>query len=310
MGAVVAVDVGGTNARFAVATASAGKVELAATEILPSDDFASFEEAWRAFAARHDAPLPKAAAVAVAGPVRGGRAAMTNHHWRIEAPALCAKLGLDRLTLLNDLEAAAYAVSAAGPADLLPVKPGSGVGTVSVIGLGTGLGGAVLIDDAGRAIVRATECGHIGFSPASAHEHKLFERIQGKFGRVSAERVVSGSSLALHYQVAGGNADLDEVALWQSALRGEDPLAAEALDHFCAAFGSVAGDIALAQGAQRVVLTGGLAARLGPRLGDSAFAKRFVDKNRMRPVLDAVGVDLLMIDNPGLVGAALAAERG
>lgn len=310
MGAVVAVDVGGTNARFALATVSRGKVELVATEILPSDDFVSFEEAWRRFAKRHGEALPKAAAVAVAGPVREGRAAMTNHHWQLEAGTLRATLGLERLTLLNDLEAAAYAVSAAGPGDVVPVKPGSGgEGTVSVIGLGTGLGGAILVDEAGRAIVRATECGHIGFSPASEHELRLFELLEREFGRVSAERVVSGAALALHYRALGGTAGGDEVALWESAFSGEDSLATAALDHFCAAFGSVAGDIALAQGAGRVVLTGGLSARLGARLRDSAFGERFVDKDRMRPVLEAVPVDLLTIDSPGLVGAALAGQQ-
>ena len=310
MGAIVAVDVGGTNARFALASVNGGSVELTGTKVLASDDFASFEDAWRSFAETLREPLPATAAVAVAGPVRDGLAVMTNHHWRIEAAALCKALGLERVTLLNDLEAAAYAVSAAGPGDVLPVKHGSGgAGTVSVIGLGTGLGGAILIGDDGRTIVRATECGHIGFSPSSRHENRLFELLESEFGRVSAERVVSGPALALHHQVAGGRAYGDEVALWDAAFRGEDRQAAEALDHFCAAFGSVAGDIALAQGAGRVVLTGGLAARLGARLRDTAFGARFVDKDRMRPVLEAVPVDLLTIDSPGLVGAALAGQQ-
>jgi glucokinase len=311
MGAVVAVDVGGTNARFAVATVNAGKVGLDSAEILPSDDFASFEEAWAAFAERHGEPLPMAAAVAVAGPVRAGRAAMTNHHWRIEAGALEASLGLQQVVLLNDLEAAAWAAAAAQPGQLETIKPGDrGEGTVSVIGLGTGLGGAILVKGGERPIVRATECGHIGFSPQDEFERRLSARLEREYGRVSAERAVSGAALPFYHELVGGAPFADEVALWNAALDGDDDHARQALSHFCAAFGSVAGDIALAQGASRVVLTGGLAARLGPRLRESAFAERFVAKDRMRPVLEAVGIDLLTMESPGLVGAALAAERG
>lgn len=309
--AVVAVDVGGTKARFALATVSGGTADLTGTAFLATDEFASFEDAWRAFAAGIAQPLPKAAAIAVAGPVRGGQAAMTNHHWKLDTGALEAALGLEQVVLLNDLAAAAYAAAAAQPSDLAAIKPGNGgAGTVSVIGLGTGLGGAILVEGGERPIVRATECGHIGFSPQDAFEQRLFARLEREYGRVSAERAVSGAALPFYHEIAGGAPFADEVALWKAALAGTDPHAAQALDHFCAAFGSVAGDIALAQGAARVVLTGGLAARLAGRLRDSRFAERFTAKDRMRPLLEGIAVDHLAIDNAGLVGAALAFGRG
>lgn len=312
MGAVVAVDVGGTRARFALASVSGGRVDLAGTTILATDEYHSFEDAWRAFAEEIGPALPEAAAIAVAGPVRAGRAAMTNHHWRIAADELAESLGLKRVVLLNDLAAAGWAAASAGPDELHSIKPGEGgEGTVSVIGLGTGLGGAILVADGdGRPIVRATECGHIGFSPTDEFEQRLFGRLEREHGRVSAERAVSGAALSFYHELAGGAPLGDEVALWDVALGGGDRHASEALDRFCAVFGSVAGDIALAHGAARVVLTGGLAARLAGRLRDSAFAERFVAKDRMRPLLETVAVDHLAIDSAGLVGAALAGASG
>lgn len=308
MGALVAVDVGGTNARFALATVTGNRVELTSTLVLASDEYDTFERAWHVFGERMDRPLPAVAAIAVAGPVRDGRAAMTNHHWRLDAGALARSLGLERVVLINDLAAAAHAVAHAPPGDFVAIKSasGEGGGMVSVIGLGTGLGGAILMIEDGRPVVRASECGHIGFSPRGDFEQRLFARLGREFGRASAERAVSGAALPFYYELASGRPGPDEVSLWTAALDNSDPLAQAALDRFCAAFGSIAGDIALAQGADRVVLTGGLAARLGERLAASAFAARFVDKDRMRPLLELIPVDLLAIDHPGLVGAALA----
>jgi glucokinase len=310
LAAVVAVDVGGTKARFALATVSGGTAALTATNILPTDEFDSFEDAWRAFDAAVPQDLPGAAAIAVAGPVRGGRAAMTNHHWRLEAGALEASLGLQQVVLLNDLEAAAWAAAAARPGQLETIKPGhGGEGTVSVIGLGTGLGGATLVEGGDQPIVRATECGHIGFSPQDEFERLLSARLEREYGRVSAERAVSGAALPFYHELVGGAPFADEVALWNAALGGDGDHARQALDRFCAAFGSVAGDIALAQGAARVVLTGGLAARIAGRLRNSDFAERFAAKDRMRPLLEGIAVDHLAIENAGLVGAALALGR-
>ena len=99
--------------------------------------------------------------------------------------------------------------------------------------------------------------------------------------------------------------------LWDAALTGTDPIATAALDRFCAIFGSVAGDLALAHGASGVAIAGGLGQRLGPHLPCSDFAARFVDKGRYRTMMEAMPVRLVTHPQPGLYGAAaFAADQG
>ena len=165
--------------------------------------------------------------------------------------------------------------------------------------------------DIGCYDVVETEGGHAHFAPVDGFEDALLARLRSRYGRVSVERVVSGQGLANIYALAAEEAGLesrypDERALWSAALSGEDDLAAAALDRFCRALGSAAGDFALVQGAGAVVIAGGLGLRLLEHLGRSGFRDRLVAKGRFEPMIDAMTVKIVTHPQPGLFGAAAA----
>ena len=312
---IVAVDLGGTHVRFARARADARDVRLGPAETLKVADFPSLAAAWRAAAA--GAPdWPRAAAVAVACPIHGETLKLTNNPWVIRPATLAAELGCDDVLLVNDFGAMAHAAARLGPDGFRRVcgpqrgRPESGV--VSIVGPGTGLGvGQLLMLGSGRYRVIETEGGHAGFAPTDIFEDGLVARLRARHGRVSAERVVSGQGLVEICAQLGGAPATDATALWTAALEGRDETAQRALAHFCAAFGGVAGDAALAQGAQAVVLAGGLTRRLADRLAGLGFERRFVAKGRFETLMRDIPVLAFEHPEPGLFGAAAAwAARG
>lgn len=309
---LVAADIGGTHARFALARIDAGQVMLGEPHVLRCADHASLADAWQAFGRIVGQPLPRAAAIAIACPVTGDTLKMTNNGWVIRPAALNAELGIDAHVLVNDFEAVAHAVSACGPEAFLhlcgPDGPLPPSGVVSVVGPGTGLGVAILLRETGQVI--ATEGSHGDFAPVDAVDDAILAHFRRRFGRVSTERVVSGPGLAdIHAALAGATAAVDDATLWQRALAGDDAPARAALDRFCMALGSFAGDMALAHGAGAVVIAGGLGARLATYLPDSAFAARFVAKGRFAPLLGSLPVKLIRHAQPGLLGAVTAFGR-
>jgi glucokinase len=98
----------------------------------------------------------------------------------------------------------------------------------------------------------------------------------------------------------------DEKQLWTAALAGSDALTSAALDRFLLVLGAVAGDIALAQGADAVVIAGGLGLKLADRFERSGFRSRFIAKGRFEPRMEALPVKLITHPQPGLFGAAAA----
>jgi len=319
---IVAIDIGGTHARFAVAAiATGGPITLGEPVTLATDGFSGIDSAWREFARRHHAPLPKGAAIAIAGPVSGETVRMTNNSWVIETGRLAGQLGLERATILNDFAAVAHAaarlpddqfIGLAGPDRPLPAS-----GTISVIGPGTGLGVAHFHRFAGGCHVQATEGGHIAFAPADAVDDAVLARIRERHGRVSLERVVSGPGIVeIHAALAAldGSAApaLDDRAIWQLGLDGEDRLACAAVERFCTMLGRAAGDLALAHGASGVVVAGGLGLRIRDALIASGFPEGFRDKGRYEAMMAGIPVKLLTHPQPGLFGAAaaFAAEHG
>lgn len=313
---IVAVDIGGTHVRFAIATLDGGKVTgLADEAVLKTGDHADLAGAWNAFAARLGRPLPRAAAIAVAGPIGGEVLQLTNHPWTLRPARFPVELDIDRFTLVNDFGAVGYAVAhldarwfrhLCGPDISLPDP-----GVISVVGPGTGLGVAMVARAARDVRVIECEGGHSDFAPVDAVEDRILTRLRNVHPRVSTERVVSGPGLAaIHAALAEADgravASMDDETLWARALGGEDALAAAAFDRFCQCLGSATGDIALVQGAQAVVIAGGLGLRIADHLIASGFEARFRAKGRMEARMAAMPVKLITYPEPGLLGAAVA----
>ena len=312
---LVAVDIGGTHARFAVAEVDSGKVVALDRETtLKTAEHASLRTAWDAFGRELGRPLPRAAAIAVAGPVGGDVVRFTNNPWIVRPGLLDEELGLDAHLLVNDFAAVAHAVAQAGTEHFLHLAgPDARLphGVVSVVGPGSGLGVAQLWWENRGYRVIPTEGGHIDFAPTDAIEDAVLDRLRQRHRRVSAERVVSGPGLAAIYATLAeleGKAvrELADEDLWALAMRGADSLAAAALERFCLALGSVAGDLALAQGAQATVIAGGLGYRIRDHLARSGFAERYRAKGRFEKMMADLPVKLITHPQPGLFGAAAA----
>jgi glucokinase len=317
---LIAVDIGGTHARFARAAVSGGgAVTLGEVRTLKTEDYVSLQTVWDTYRAMEGGDLPSAVAIAIAGPVTGGTVRMTNTSWSFRLSALPAQLKVDKLTVINDFGAVAHAAARAPDNDFLhlagPEGPLPATGTISVIGPGTGLGVAHFHRFAssfgGGYHVQATEGGHIDFAPVDAIDDAILLRLRKRHRRVSVERIVSGPGIvAIHEALAAYEGrpieELEDVAIWQAGLENRDALAVAAVDRFCQSLGSVAGDYALAHGAAGVVIAGGLGQRLGRLLPSSGFADRFRFKGRYEQMMAGIPVKLITLPEPGLYGAAAA----
>ena len=315
---IVSVDIGGTHARFSIATfGDDGSITLDEPETLHTDDHASFQTAWEDYRARKGGSLPRAVSMAIAGPVGGDVIRFTNNPWIIRPALVQEKLDVDHYTIVNDFEAVAHAVALAGEDQYLhlagPDQPLAPTGRLSVLGPGTGLGVAHLYREPdGRYRVSATEGGHIDFAPLDQIDDAILARLRKRHNRVSAERVVAGPAISDIYQTLAALegkavAEEDDIAIWTRGQGGSDSLAAAAVDRFCMSLGSVAGDIALAQGGfGGVVIAGGLGYRIRETLLTSGFAERFRAKGRFESLMASIPVKLIIHPQPGLFGAAAA----
>ncbi|MBB6122405.1 glucokinase [Sphingobium subterraneum] len=315
---IIAVDVGGTNVRFARAQVQArGAPVLTGTvRKYKVADFPSLDACWARFGEDEGTPLPDAAAIGFAAPIRDGAIKLTNSNWIIHPDQLAAQLGVTSLVLVNDFEAVAHAVAHLPAANLpLVFGPDAGFpesGSVTVLGVGTGLGVALILFDKGVPHVIATEGGHGDFAPLDATEDRILAQLRVKFRRVSTERLVSGPGLNTFYQALAQDSGhpvrlMNDADLWRAALEGESgSLARRALDRLCMTYGSVAGDLALIHGAQTVVLAGGLTQRMRDILLTSDFHPRFVAKGRYETMMTNIPVRLAVHDEIGLFGAAAA----
>jgi glucokinase len=319
---IVAVDIGGSHARFALANVEGGQVtRLDEAITLKTAEHASLQTAWECFSKELGHAPPRAAAIAVACPITGETLKLTNSPWTIRPATIGQGLGLDRLTLINDFGAVAHAVIRVGRDHLRhlcgPDVPLPEEGVISIVGPGSGLGTAYVLRRDGRDHVIECEGGHMDYAPLDAIEDAILARLRPRFGHVSIERIVSGPGLANIYEALAAIEDKparisDDKALWAAALSAADSLAAMALDRLCLILGSVAGNIALAHGAKAVVVAGGLGLRIADALPRSGFARRFTAKGRFEPMLSAIPVKLITHPQPGLFGAAaaFAAEHG
>ena len=312
---LVALDVGGTHARFARARIDNGRIELGEPITLNTSDYASLQTAWEEFARASGGPVPRAASIAIAAPIVGDTIRMTNNSWIFRTDAIDEQLGLDEVTLINDFGAVAHAVARTPEEQLVqiagPDKPLPERGTVTVVGPGTGLGVAHFHRFPGGYHVQSTEGGHIDFAPLDEIDDRMLAKLRKEHRRVSTERVHSGPGIWEIYQALAAVEKrpvepTDDRTIWERGLAREDSLAVAAVDRFCASLGSVCGDYALAHGASAVVLAGGLGLRLREVLPKSGFGERFRFKGRYTEMMAGIPVKMIVHPQPGLYGAAAA----
>ena len=306
-------DIGGTNARFALLPAGAGvRPEPAARFAL--DGFAGIAEAIAGWLeARRGARRPRAAVLAVAGPVADNRATLTNRGWTVDGAALAGALGLEAAWVVNDFEALAWSLPHLSGADLFPLggggAPGEPGAPMAVLGPGTGLGVACLLP-ADRGVL-ATEGGHAGLAARDAREAEVIEALRPRFGgHVSAERALSGQGIENLHAALGGDPARRAAEIARDGVAGTDARCREAMEMFCAMLGGFAGDLALLYGARGgVFVGGGICPRFPEFLAASAFRARFEAKGRFREWLAPVPARLILHPDAAVLGLAALARR-
>ena len=314
---LLAGDVGATKTNLALFTTAGGVLTAVAEANFVNGGYGGLEDVVRAFLARGRS-APTAACFGVAGPVAEGRARMPNLGWLIDAASLGRLFALERVVLLNDLEATAYGIAVLPPEELVVLNPGvpRPGGNAALIAAGTGLGEAVLYWDGTRHRVSASEAGHADFAPRDVEQIAILGRLMERFGHVSWERVVSGPGLHNIY-AALAVAEAPEVAariaaaedasatITELGLAGASARCTRALDVFVSAYGAEAGNLALrALATGGVHVGGGIAPKIVGKLADGTFMRAFTAKGRFADWLGRIPVKVILDPKTALRGAA------
>ena len=308
-------DVGGTNARFAIAHMVDGRPVLEHHQSFKGADHPTFLGGVKAYIDGCQVK-PTSGVIAVAGPVTDGAIDLTNSPWRVSEQEL-GTLGLKPVRLINDFEALAWGAPVA-PRDELASLGGPDEGdpdsAIAVLGPGTGFGVSALIRDFhGREMAMPSEGGHACFAPGDAVEDEILRILRRRYDRVSIERLICGPGLLnMHRALAeidGRESHIDDPAqITEEAMADPRSPCGATLARFCAILGAVAGDIALTTGARGgVYIAGGIAPRILPFLQASPFRERFERKGRFTDYMAAIPTHVILHKHAALLGAARVA---
>jgi len=317
---ILAGDIGGTNTRLGIFEWEGNRVIPVVIQTYPSKEHDSLHEIVDKFTEEHSLPI-QTACFAIAGPVDQGRVATTNLAWVVDGNRLAQSLRLQQVSLLNDLEAIGYGLANLDDKDFAILNEGAqtAVGNLAILAAGTGLGQAACYWNGRQHFPFACEGGHADFAARNPLEVELLNYLLTKFERVSYERILSGSGLfeiyKFFHQTQRGEepSDLTEViyqqahpaAVVRAALEERSEVCANALALFVSLYGAEAGNLALkimAKGG--LYIGGGIAPRIIPYLQKSLFMDSFTGKGRMKPLLEAIPVRVILQDKTGLFGAA------
>ena len=324
-GAILVGDIGGTNTRLAIVEIVKEHINFLAEETFPSREEPSLESALRKFLGNPLHPITRAC-LGVAGPVLDGRCEATNLPWVIDSKQIALQLNLTQVGLINDWEAGAYGITALEAKDFEVLNPGihDSKGNRAIISAGTGLGEVGLFWDDREYRPFASEGGHADFAPRNHVEMDLLDYLLKRHARVSVERVVSGPGLFNIYQFLKDTGRGEEppwlvdqmrqkdppIVITENALTGKSPLCTQALDLFVSLYGAEAGNLALkVMATGGVYLGGGIAPKIIAKLKDPVFMNAFTSKGRMRPLLQAIPVRVILNPKVALLGAARCAMQ-
>jgi glucokinase len=317
---ILAGDIGGTHTRIAIFEQASSTLKMMLERVYPSRDHKSLDEIVSLFLSNEHVTADRAC-FGIAGPVLHGRVSTPNLAWVVDAIQLAKKIGIQSVWLINDLQAHASGIDDLAPADFVALnKVDVAIGNAALIAAGTGLGEAGLYWDGQRRWPFPCEGGHADFAPRNDLEMDLLRYLIMKFGRASYERVLSGPGLQNIYNFLAA-AGKEQEPQWlkdelqqavdpaavisEHALDGKAPICERVLDIFVSIYGAEAGNLALKLMATGgVFLSGGIAAKILPKLTGPAFMQAFISKGRLQPMMETIPVKVIVNDRVGLIGAA------
>jgi glucokinase len=323
---VIAADIGGTHATFALAEVTNEGPRIFIEDSLASRDYQNFAPLLQTFLDRPDVKPARehivASCFAVAGPVKDNAAVLTNLGWQVEGEAVSEQFQLPNVTLINDFQAAGLGVSYLPSASFATLQAAEAdeEAPAIIVGAGTGLGVGMIVKSGNQYRVVPSEAGHADFAPTDELQDKLLLYMRRNFGRVSWERVISGPGLMRVFSFlqdsglgipskqlleATKHVGVDPAeVIADYGLRKLDPLAVRALDLFVAAYGAFAGNMALGSLARGgVYVAGGIAPKIINRLKEGAFMRAFTGRGAFTPLLSGIPVKVVMDTKVGLKGA-------
>lgn len=318
---VLAGDIGGTKTQLALFAVEGERLRLEAPQRFLSKQYSGLVPVLHDYLTGTRPPLD-AACFGIAGAVVDGKVTTPNLPWIVDAADVRRALQLEAVTLLNDLEAAAYGIFTLDDDEFALLNHGTmrHAGNKAVIAAGTGLGQTILYDDGHHFRPLASEGGHGDFAPRNEIEIELLRHLIGRFGHVSYERVVSGPGLVNIYRFLKEVRRMEEPAalrerfareddraavISKAALAGEFEICVVALDLLVSVYGAEAGNLALrAKSVRGLYVGGGIAPKIIAKLQDGTFMRAFKDKGRYADFMAAIAVQVVLNEQAALRGAA------
>jgi glucokinase len=317
---ILAGDIGGTKTNLGLFEIQQGKLTKVTDKRYPSREHKGLEEIVTDFMKTTGAKAT-AACFGIAGPIVDNRVHTGNLPWVIDGATMAGLLGLDRVRLLNDLEAAAYGISVLEPKDLEPLREGVPAPHAPrvVIAAGTGLGEAILFWDGTRHLPTATEGGHADFAPATAQQADLWKFIKSRSEFVSVELILSGRGFKTLHEFLDPTVrhpGFDDttadpaVEITRRALAKECPVCIAAMDLWIDIYGSEAGNLVVRTVARGgLFIAGGIAVKVLPLLRNGRFVQAMQHKEKMTDFLAQVPVRVILDEECPLKGAAYVAWK-
>lgn len=324
---ILAGDIGGTKTHLALFSVLGDKLQSRLHKTFPSQEYSGLEPLLREFLDSAGDAVERAC-FGVAGPVVDGKVKPPNLAWTIDPEPIAETLKLRSVSLLNDLQAAAYGIFTLEPDEFLTLNLGvvRRPGNKALIAAGTGLGESILHDEGRSYRPIASEGGHADFAARDELEVQLWHYLHGRFGHVSYERVISGPGLFNIYSFLKEDGIVEEPGWFAeklaaaedpsalvsaSGLAGAPEIAVKALDMFTSAYGAEAGNLALrGKTIGGAYVGGGIAPKILDKLKDGTFVRAFIDKGRYRELLSSIPVCVILNDKAALRGAAYYASLG
>ena len=308
MTSVLLADIGGSTTRFAVCAPGGRPDRLI---VIDNETVSGPEAAIRRYL-DETGQSPRAAVLAVAGPVDGDEIRLTNRPWRFSLGQVGSQFGFARIHAVNDFEAVAHSLAVLQAGELRAIgRAGTGgSGPRAVLGPGTGLGVGALLPNGEDWLALASEGGHVSFGPAAPDERIVFERLRNGAQFITAETVISGPGLERIYRALNPLGIPLEARTIVAQARAGAAEARAAIDMFVRLLGRFAGDVALSfKATGGVYIAGGVALKLGPLFDAAIFRAAFENHPPYQDLLAAIPAWFVTCVEPGLVGCAAVAER-